>query len=161
MVIPQDFNPFANQAIHVPNAYHQDLRNYSSTFSAEEDRSASHEEIPFDRYIDFWLLAAALGASENHYMPIEPRDKKRFIDGSVLQRDLPAIEFLLLLAISHEKDPFVVDEPRKVLNIAEGYAATGIPLIIDMMATGHLTPQQNLTRCLIKRLSPAPMSVNS
>ena len=161
MAIPQDFNPFANQAVHVPNAYHEDLRHYSSTFNTGEDRASGREETPFDRYIDFWLLAAALGASEGRYTPIEPGDRKRFIGGSVFQRDLPAIEFLLLLAISHAEDPFIVNEPRKVLDIAEGYATTGIPMIKDMMNTGHLTPQQNLTRRLIKRTSPAPALRNS
>lgn len=36
-----------------------------------------------------------------------------------------------------------INEPCEVLGSAEGYAATGIPLVKDMMNTGHLTHQKN------------------
>ena len=95
---------------------HEDLRNYSSTFGGDRDRPAAREEHPFNRYINFWLLATAVGAAENQHAPAEPGDRTRFIGGSIFQRDLPAIEFLLLPAISHEKDPYIVNDPRKVLD---------------------------------------------
>ncbi|MCY3632471.1 MAG: hypothetical protein F4129_08235 [Acidimicrobiia bacterium] len=148
MAISQDFNPFANLAVHVPKAYHEDVNHYSSTFG-----SKSPEDAPFKRYVDFWLLAAAVGASEEQFMTVDSSERHEFITGVVFQRDLATIEFLFLLAIAHSGDPFVAREPRQVLDIAEGYAAAGIPLVKEMMETGHLPALQNLTRSLVKSLA--------
>ncbi|WP_419850298.1 hypothetical protein [Candidatus Poriferisocius sp.] len=153
MPMSQDFNPFANQDIHVPKAFHEDLRLYSSTFTSGGEESTKDEEAPFKRYVDFWLLAAAMGAEQRTYLPVEVDQRHRFITGSVFQRDLAIIEFLLFLAIAHTNDPFVVVDPRKVMDIAEGYAAGGIPLVKEMIETGHLTALHNLTRSLVKSLS--------
>ncbi len=148
MAISQDFNPFANLAVHVPKAYHEELNHYSATFG-----SKSPEDAPFKRYVDFWLLAATVGASEEQFMTVDSAERHEFITGVVFQRDLATIEFLFLLAIAHSSDPFVVREPRQVLDIAEGYAAAGIPLVQEMMETGHLPALQNLTRSLVKSLA--------
>lgn len=153
MAISQDFNPFANLAVHVPKAYHEDLNLYSTTFGSADGGSKNVEEAPFKRYVDFWLLAAAIGASQGQFMTVESAERHEFITGVVFQRDLATIEFLFLLAISHSGDPFIVREPRQVLDIAEGYAAAGIPLVKEMMETGHLPSLQNLTRSLVKCLS--------
>lgn len=148
MAISQDFNPFANLAVHVPKAYHEDVNHYSATFG-----SKNPEDAPFKRYVDFWLLAAAVGASEGQFMTVDSAERHEFITGVVFQRDLATIEFLFLLAIAHSGDPFVVRDPRKVLDIAEGYAAAGIPLVKEMIETGHLPALQNLTRSLVKSLA--------
>lgn len=155
MALSRDYNPFANLSIHVPNAYKEDLNLYSTTFAAADGRRKDPEEAPFNRYVDFWLLAAAIGASSGHFMPVDSADRHDFITGVVFQRDLAAIEFLLLLAIAHTDDPFVVGSPRRVIDIAEGYAAGGIPVVKEMMQTGHLPSLHNLTRSLVKMLSPS------
>ena len=154
MTLPRDFNPFANQPIHVPKAYHEDLNLYSTTFISGDSKTTNLEEAPFKRYVDFWLLAVVVGASQGHFMPMTTGDRQRFITGSVFQRDLATIEFLLLLAIAHTEDPFVVNDARQVMDIAEGYAASGIPLVKEMMHQGHLPPLQNLTRSLLRALAP-------
>ena len=159
MALSQDFNPFANQAVHVPKAYHEDLNRYSATFTSDDGRATNIEEAPFKRYVDFWLLAASMGASQGHFIPVDPAERHRFITGNIFQRDLAAIEFLLLLAIAHTQDPFVVKNPRKVMNIAEGYAAGGIPFVKDMMNEGHLPPLQNLIRSLLRSLAPSDIAI--
>ena len=152
MSMSRDYNPFANQNIHVPSAYHEDLRRYSSTFGTGDGTPTNIESVPFKRYIDFWILAAALGASQAHFVSVDPTERRFFVTGVVFQRDLPAIEFLFLLSIAHVQDPFVVRDARKVLDIAEGYAAAGIPLVKEMMEDGHLPELQNLTRGLVRML---------
>ena len=160
MTISQDFNPFANQAIHIPKAYHEDLNLHSTTFGSSEGGSKDIEEAPFKRYVDFWLLAAAVGASHDHFMTVDPSERHEFITGVVLQRDLAAIEFLFLLAIAHTADPFVVQHPRQVLDIAEGYAAARDPSDQRHDGSGpspgapepHTQPGQvALTRCGLVR----------
>ena len=153
MAISRDFNPFAKEGVHVPKAYQEDLANCSTTFGSDGGGSKDIEEAPFNRYVDYWLLAAAVGASHNQFVPVDA-ERHRFITGAIFQRDLTTIEFLFLLAIAHTEDPFVVRKPRQVLDIAEGYAAAGIPLVKDMMEAGHLPALQNLTRSLVKMLKP-------
>ena len=153
MPLSRDFNPFANVSLHVPNAHREDLNLYSTTFASADGRRKSTEEAPFNRYVDFWLLAVAVGASKGHFMPAESADRHDFTTGVVFQRDLAAIEFLLLLAIAHTNDPFVVGNPRRIIDIAEGYASGGIPLVKEMMREGHLPALHNLTRSLVKLLS--------
>ena len=152
MAVSQDYNPFANLAVYVPRAYHEDLRQYSTTFGSVDGRPKDLEEAPFKRYVDFWLLAAAVGVSQNQFLQVDSTDRQEFVTGVVFQRDLATIEFLLLLAIAHTSDPFVVRDPRAVLDIAEGYAAGGIPLVKEMMEAGHLPALLNLTRSLVKSL---------
>lgn len=153
MAVSRDFNPFATLAIHVPNAYRDDLNLYSTTFGSTDGKRKNIEEAPFNRYVDFWLLAAAVGASQGEFLSVPSADRYDFITGVVFQRDVAAIEFLLLLAIAHTDDPFVVGDPRRVIDVAEGYAAGGIPLVKDMMEAGHLPALQNLTRSLLRELS--------
>lgn len=153
MALSRDFNPFANLSIHVPNAHRDDLNRYSMTFATADGRRKDPEEAPFNRYVDFWLLATAIGAARGHFIPVDPADRHDFITGGVFQRDLAAIEFLLLLAIAHADDPYIVGSPRKVVDIAEGYAAGGIPLVKEMMEEGHLPALHNLTRSLVNMLS--------
>ena len=152
MVLSQDFNPFGPLSIHIPRAYREDLNLYSMTFASADGRPKAVEEAPFNRYVDFWLLAAAVGASQSQFVETDSADRHPFATGVVLQRDLAAIEFLLLLAIAHTNDPFVVAEPRRVITIAEGYAAGGMPLVKEMMHEGHLPALHNLTRSLLKML---------
>lgn len=153
MALSRDFNPFANLSVHVPKGYREDLNTYSTTFASTDGRRKNPEEAPFNRYVDFWLLAVAVGASKGQFMPVDATDRHDFITGVVFQRDLSAIEFLLLLAIAHTDDPFVVGNPRRVIDIAEGYASGGIPLIKEMMSEGYLPALHNLTRSLVKLLS--------
>jgi len=154
MTIRRDYNPFANIDIHLPNAYWQDVRRFSRTGGADEPGKGDPAEIPFNRYIDFWTLAACVGIGQNSFVSLEQGEKHRFITGSVLQGDLQRIELLMLLSIAHTGDPFIVNQPRKIVEIAEGYAAGGFPTILEMLREGHLPAAQNLTRSLLRKLRP-------
>ena len=60
MRIRKDYNPFANQDIHLPKAFLEEYRRYSRTLGADDPEKGSIEDIPFNRYIDLWSAAAAL-----------------------------------------------------------------------------------------------------
>ena len=51
-----------------------------------------------------------------------------------------------MVAIRHEDDPFVVSKPRQVVDIADGYAAGGMPVVIDWLEDHSRTPLMSLTR---------------
>lgn len=148
----RDYNPFANIDLHYPVAYRDDVTRFTTTQGGDGDTSA--ESSPFVRVVDLWAAAVAIGAEMEVFVTQD--DKKsmhRFITGAILQGDLTRIEFLQLVAIGHTGDPYVVKEPRKVIEIAECYAAGGLPILIEWMSGGIQTPMVGLTKQLIKFLN--------
>jgi hypothetical protein len=150
----RDYNPFANLDLHIPVAYREDVKRYTTTQGGDGDTSV--ESTPFRRYVDLWAAAVAIGAQEGAYVSIDEKDARhRFIQGSVLQGDLARIEFLQLLAIGHSGDPYVVKDSRKVIEIADSYAAGGMPILIEWLEDGIQTPIVSLTKNLIRFLKEA------
>ncbi len=143
----RDYNPFSNIDLHVPLACLESVRRYAVSQSGEGDSSVGI--LPFRRYVDLWTLAIAIGAAEKNFVNLLSSDQHRFIQGSVLQGDVSRIEFLQLIAIAHTEDPYVISDPRKVIEIADGYAAGGIEIVLDWLNSATVTPIQSLTKNLI------------
>jgi hypothetical protein len=154
MALNKDYNPFAKEDINIPKAYVEDLRRYSTTLDVDNPEKGSPDEMPFNRYIDFWCLAVALGvaAGKSGFSPISSGQKHRFITGSILQNDIQRIEYLMLVAISHSGDAYIVSRPKDMMAIAEAYAAGGIGILLELLKEGHQPALLNLTRGLISRL---------
>lgn len=157
----RDYNPFANLALHIPTAYREDVKRF--TTSQGGDGGTSIEFTPFIRYVDLWATAAAVGAQVEAFVTLGDKSAKhRFIEGSVLQGDLDRIEFLLLLAVSHTGDPFIVKDPRQVLDIAESFAAGGLPIVMEWLDSGGVqSPIVSLTKQLMKFLGEVQPSAAS
>lgn len=150
----RDYNPFANLDLHIPAVYREDVKRYTTTQGGDGDTSV--ESSPFMRYVDLWAAAVAVGAQEGAYVSLDEKDAKhRFIQGSVLQGDLARIEFLQLLAIGHTGEPYVVKDSRKVVEIAEAYAAGGLPILMEWLDGGVQSPMTSLTKQLIRFLNEA------
>jgi hypothetical protein len=148
----RDYNPFANLDLHIPVAYRDEVKRYTTTQSGD----TSVESSPFVRYVDLWAAAVAVGAQEGAYVSLDDKDAKhRFIQGSVLQGDLTRIEFLQLLAMGHSGDPYIVKDSRKVIEIAEAYAAGGLPILMEWLEGGVQSPMVSLTKNLIRFLNDA------
>ena len=145
----RDYNPFANLDLHIPVAYRDEVKRYTTSQGGDGDTSV--ESSPFVRYVDLWAAAVAVGAQEDSFVSME--EKHRFILGSVLQGDLARIEFLQLVAIGHTQDPYVVKDSRKVIDIADGYAAGGLPILMEWLEGGVQTSIVSLTKNLIKFLN--------
>jgi hypothetical protein len=130
-------------------AYREDVKRYTTTQGGDGD--TSEESAPFVRYVDLWVTAVAVGAEERAY--VSSQDLHRFIQGSVLQGDLVRIEFLQLIAIAHTENPHVVTDARKVIEIADAYAAGGLPIVMEWLEAGVQTPVVGLTKNMIKYLN--------
>lgn len=147
----RDYNPFSNLDLHIPVVFREEVKRYTTTQGG--DGSTSVESSPFIRYVDLWAAAVAIGAQEGAYVSIEEKDEKhRFIQGSVLQGDLARIEFLQLLAIGHTEDPYVVKDSRRVLEIADAFAAGGMPILMEWLEGGAQTPMVSLTKQMVRFL---------
>jgi len=147
--LTRDYNPFGNLDLHIPAAFRDDVRRYTTSQGGEGD--TSEESAPFERYVDLWAVAVAVGAEEHAY--VSGGERHRFIQGSVLQGDLVRIELLQLIAIAHTEDPYVVSDARKVIEIANAYAAGGLPIVLDWLDGGVQTPMVSVTKRIIRFLS--------
>jgi hypothetical protein len=60
----RDYNPFANLDLHIPVAYRDEVKRFTTTQGGDGDTSV--ESSPFVRYVDLWAAAVAVGAQMGH-----------------------------------------------------------------------------------------------
>lgn len=149
-ILSRDFNPFANIELNIPKAYAEEVKRFSRAGDAETRGDPG--AVPFNRMVDLWFLAVCVGAAEDAFMSLPKGSTHKFHTGQVLQGDILRIEFLLLNAIAHTGDPYIVNDPKQVIAIAEGCVAGGLPYLIDMLSVGHSSPALNLTRAISAKL---------
>jgi hypothetical protein len=153
MTFQPGFNPFQSQEIFINRAYHEQIKELSIKGSGEGE----HEGVsgqPFRRMVDAWLLAVALGAVSGLPAPdVSESTMVKVITGAVFQKDLDAICFLMSVAVSATNDPYVVEDPRKMIRIASGFAELGFPQLLELTRAGQLGITENLARGLVKSLA--------
>ena len=137
-------NPYVNLPLRIPEHEWEPVRRFTTTFRSEDGTSADIDRSPFDRYVDLWWAAIELGVRDGRRsVPPKWHD---FVTGAVLNQDPWRIRHLELIALS-EEGPSVLEDPGKVISIANEYAATGIAVLIDTM-TGQTEPIWALTTLL-------------
>jgi hypothetical protein len=141
------YNPFQNLELRIPEVYREDVNRFCQTQPDALVRT-SPDDNPFPRYVDLWFLAVCLGARKGRRTPVEK--PHRFITGEILSRDPYRIELLELLAISFTGDPWVIDKPSEVIELANELAATGLPELLAMLTSGPAKPVWNLTDALLE-----------
>lgn len=137
-------NPYVNLPLRIPEHEWDAVRRFTTTFRPEDGSETDIDRSPFDRYVDLWWTAVCLGKREGRLST--PPKWHDFVTGVVLSQDPWRIRQLELIAIA-QKGPAVLDEPGKVITIANEYAATGIITLIDAM-TGQTEPIWALTSLL-------------
>jgi hypothetical protein len=124
-------NPYVNLELKIPKQYSEDFEKYTGRFKTEDGSAKDIDRSPFDLYLDFWWVAIAVGVCEGRVSNTE--DLKRIVTGVVLSQDPWRITDLELLAIAHTGTPDVIGRPGEVIDIANGYAATGLPILVEML----------------------------
>jgi hypothetical protein len=153
MAFSVGFNPFQSQDIFVSKEFHNFLQSTAKSQGGSD--KATPEKQPFKRMVDGWLMAVALGAGLGIKAPNSSEtDNVKFIQGSVLQKDLGAIEFLMAIAIADSDDPYIIEDPRRMMKIAQGYAEIGFHQLKDMSEAGNLSITENIARAVIKDFAP-------
>jgi len=137
-------NPYVNLPLRIPEHEWEPVRRFTTTFRSEDGMSADIDRSPFNRYVDLWWAALGLGVREGR-QSVPPRWHD-FVTGAVLNQDPWRIRHLELIALA-EEGPGVLEEPGKVIDIANKYAASGIAMLIDTM-TGQTEPIWALTSLL-------------
>lgn len=146
--IARERNPFTNIHLHIPSAFQDDVKRYTTTQS--KTGRDSKESTPYNRYVDLWMAAVAIGAQQNLFTT--DMEQHNFIQGSVLKGEHERIEFLQLVAISRTGDPKIVTKPQSVIEIADAYAAGGLPTLLEWLDGGIKTPMMGLTSKMIEFL---------
>lgn len=135
------FNPFQSIDIDVPVGFHEAFKRY-----CQKSADAISDQSPFPRMVDLWFLAVCVGVR----IGLEPLDVAQYetvkiIDGSIFSSDPWRVHTLMLLAIGKTGDVNVVADPRKIIKLANGLAAAGLPEVIKMLRDGDSEPIWNLS----------------
>lgn len=107
------------------------------------------DQSPFPRMVDFWFTGLAL-AARKQLAPVDlaRQDTFKFIEGSIFDRDSWRVQAVMLVAIAVEGHVEIAGEPRRMMAIANGVAAAGIPHVVEMLRDGDQDAIWNLSEAL-------------
>jgi len=142
-------NPFQNLELEIPEAYRGEVDRFCQTQPGGGARP-SPDDSPFERQIDIWFMAACIGVRKGKRTKVVKSKSHRFAYGELLSRDPHRIESLELLAVSYTDDPWILEKPSEIIDLANELAATGLAEIIDMLKGGNAKPVWNLTDNLVE-----------
>ena len=137
-------NSYVNLQLRIPEYEWEAVRRFTTTFRPEGGGKPDIDRSPFNRYVDLWWAALCLGVREGRRSV--PPNWHDFVTGAVLNQDPWRIRHLELIGLA-EEGPGVLEDPGKVIGIANEYAATGMVTLIDTM-TGKPEPIWDLTSLL-------------
>ena len=146
----QYYNPFAGLTIVYPTEQSEDYQRYCHTATR-----ASIDESPFPRMVDMWFAGLALAVHEC-LQPVElaGRQTSNMTAGSIFDGpDSWRIQILMLIAIEVDNKVDVVEDASRMMAIANGLAAAGIPRIVEMLQNGRQQPIWNLSDAMERMLS--------
>jgi hypothetical protein len=97
---PHELQPLRPVRLARPQPLPDDISRFSRTFKTAGEK-ANPLDSPFERYVDVWMLAVCVGASEARTVDLKGPAAHPFITGVVLASDPDRIELLELLAIGY------------------------------------------------------------
>ena len=149
-MVQQQYNPFAGLQIVYPIEQGDDYRKYSRTPGQQ-----TIDQSPFERMIDLWFTGLSLAVHDG----LEPINLARIqtsnmTSGAVFDgRDSWRIPVIMLVTITIENNMEVVSSPGRMMAIANGLAAAGVPRVVEMLQDGNQLPIWNLTESLENKLA--------
>ena len=143
------YNPFAGIDLLAP----VEQRNFYEHYCQTGGRAVI-DQSPFPRKVDFWFSGLALAARKGLKPDdLSRRDTFKFMEGSIFDHDSSwRVQAVMLVAIAIEDEIEIVGEPRRMIKIANGLAASGIPDVVDMLRDGDQDPIWNLSEALYRML---------
>ena len=99
--------------------------------------------------VDFWFAGLSIAARKG-LRPVDLAKQQtfKFIEGSIFDRDSWRVQTVMLISIAIEDDVEVLSQPRRMMAIANGLAAAGIPEVVDMLQDGDQDPIWNLSESI-------------
>ncbi len=140
-----------NQYLRFPLKHYENVRNFTMTKHSE--RAKNRDNIPFDRYVDIWWLAMCIGVQEGRRTTFEKSNWHQFgLAGELLPSNPWRIFQLKLLAVGITGNTEVLLKPGQLISIANEYAATGFPILIDVLL-GSKVPIWAMTDFITARIN--------
>lgn len=125
-------NPFVNAEVNAPTEFQEYFRRYSQTTGAST--VGEYDRKPFPRMVDFWFLAIAVAVKLGlRPVKLDGRDTYKAIEGAAIVSPEWRVHALKLIAIGETKDPEVIKDPRRMMEIANGLAFAGMPHLIEIL----------------------------
>jgi hypothetical protein len=99
--------------------------------------------------VDFWFAGLSL-AGRKQLAPVDlsKQETFKFIEGSIFDRDSWRVQAVMLIATAVDGSVEIVGEPRRMMAIANGLAAAGVPHVVDMLRDGDQDPIWNLSESI-------------
>ena len=141
----QYYNPFAGIYLVYPVEQEPEYHRYCQTGGREPI-----DQSPFGRMVDLWFAGLSV-ATRKGLSPIDLSGRKtsNMIQGAIFDgKDSWRVQFLMLVAIAVEDDVAIVERPNRMMAIANGLAAAGVPHVVEMLQSGEQPPIWNLTDAL-------------
>ncbi len=148
----QYYNPFAGFYLVYPVEQEPEYHRYCQTGGREPI-----DQSPFGRMVDLWFAGLSV-ATRKGLPPIDLAGRKtsNMIQGAIFDgKDSWRVQFLMLVAIALEDDVAVVERPNRIMAIANGLAAAGVPHVAALLQSGEQLPIWNLTDALETMITSA------
>ena len=147
-------NPFGGTNLYYPTEQEEIYQLY-----VQSSGKKIIDMSPFPRMVDLWFAGFSL-AVHKKLARVDLSDKKpvKLHDGTVFDNDQDRwrVQALMLVAIGIEGNVDIVSEPRRIIDIANSFAAAGVPHIRDMICDGPSSDGiWNLSESLCNLLSEA------
>lgn len=137
-------NPFAGIDLIAPIEQRDAYDRYS-----QSGGRAVIDQSPFPRMVDLWFAGLSIAARKQlEPIDLSGQDTFKFIEGSIFDRDSWRVQTVMLIAIAVEDNVDIAAEPRRMMAIANGLAAVGVPYIVDMLRDGDQDAIWNLSEAL-------------
>ncbi len=152
----QYHNPFQNMQIVSLATQQSDYDQY-----CQAGQRTTPDKSPFPRKVDLWFAGISVAVRKE----LKPVDLKRLqkkeivgiIQGDIFDTDGWQAQALMLIAIAVDRNLEVVQNPRRMMDIANGLAAAGVPHIVKMLNEGPESPIWNLSDAFGKLLQSDPV----
>ena len=112
------------------------------------------DQSPFPRMVDLWFTGLSIATRKG----VKPMDlsglrTKELSEGDILDKDSWRVQAVTLIGIAFEDSVDIVGEPGRIISICNGLAASGVPLVVDMLKEGSQDHIWNLSDSLESMLS--------
>ena len=142
------FNHFAGLNL----VYPAEQKEHYERFCQTGTRS-SIDRSPFPRMVDLWFVGLSIAAGRKlKPVDLSRQETSNFITGAIFDRDDWRVQAVMLAAIAVDDSVEVVGYPNRMMAIANGLAAAGVPIIVGMLQEGDQEAIWNLSEALAENL---------
>lgn len=141
-------NPFVTLEVFAPLTLQDYFRRYSQSTGASS--VSEFDRKPFPRMVDFWFLAICVAAKLGLKPVTVEGQTYKAIDGPAIASPEWRADALKLIAIGVTGDPNVTNDPKRMMEIANGLAFAGMPRLIEILEEDPDHEVYNFSDALVK-----------